>query len=114
MFLVTRLYFNPYSYSCYSSSAHDLLPVHLFNAHLSSPRPGSRLSPPRPPPRRPQYDLGADGGFHRFTALKQRYPGLITTVAMGGWGEGGKKYSELVSDPNRRKSFIASVVGASD
>ncbi|XP_043247037.1 endochitinase-like [Amphibalanus amphitrite] len=58
----------------------------------------------------PEHDEGADGGFHRFTALKQRYPGLVTTVAMGGWGEGGKKYSEMTSDPSRRKSFIASVV----
>ncbi|XP_037075963.1 endochitinase-like [Pollicipes pollicipes] len=58
----------------------------------------------------PDHDTGEDGAFRRFTDLKKRYPGLVTTVAMGGWGEGGKKYSELVSDPGRRQSYIKSMV----
>ena len=30
---------------------------------------------------------------------------------MGGWGEGGRKYSEMVTVKQRRDTFIASIVG---
>ena len=32
------------------------------------------------------------------------------TIAIGGWNEGSKKYSEMVADPARRKRFVESVV----
>jgi len=54
-----------------------------------------------------------NGGFKEFVNLKQKYPELKVSVAVGGWGEGGRKYSEMVAVKARRDSFIASVVGKS-
>lgn len=41
--------------------------------------------------------------------MKNRYPGLKTIVAVGGWGDGGEKYSNMVTEKSRRDAFIASV-----
>jgi len=49
-------------------------------------------------------------GFKNFTMLKEKYPNIKTSVAVGGWGEGGKKYSSLVSIKERRDVFIKSVI----
>jgi chitinase len=51
------------------------------------------------------------GGFEKFVALKKKHPHLKTQVAIGGWGEGGKKYSAMVGVKARRDSLIRSIVG---
>ncbi|KAK6625867.1 hypothetical protein RUM43_006166 [Polyplax serrata] len=48
--------------------------------------------------------------FEKFTSLKKKNPDLRLTVAVGGWGEGGKKYSDLVSMKQRRDVFIRSII----
>ena len=52
-----------------------------------------------------------NGGYAKFVALKNKYPHLKPMLAVGGWGEGGKKYSQMASVPARRQSFVSSVVG---
>lgn len=57
----------------------------------------------------PEYDFNK-GGYRRFTALRKKYPHLQTLLAVGGWAEGGKKYSEMVSTTGRRHTFINSAL----
>lgn len=52
-----------------------------------------------------------NNGFANFTALKSKYPGLKTSLAIGGWAEGGRKYSAMAAVPARRESLIRSVIG---
>jgi chitinase len=54
--------------------------------------------------------LGDEGGYRRAVALKNKNPDLKVMIAIGGWGEGGKKYSEMVTVPARRSSLTASIV----
>ena len=57
----------------------------------------------------PENDI-QNGGFKNFTSLRNQYPGVKFMVAVGGWGEGGKKYSDMVSKIARRTTFINSIV----
>lgn len=50
-------------------------------------------------------------GFKNFTDLRQIYPEVKFMVALGGWAEGGKKYSTLVSSSEKRTTFINSIIG---
>jgi len=50
------------------------------------------------------------GGFRKTTDLKLRYPHLKVTLAIGGWNEGSKKYSEMAKDPLKRKKFARSAL----
>ncbi|CAG2111911.1 unnamed protein product, partial [Medioppia subpectinata] len=57
----------------------------------------------------PIYDIEKKG-FERFVGLRKNYPKLKIMIAIGGWAEGGKQYSEMVADPNKRERFIQQVV----
>ncbi|XP_064482748.1 endochitinase-like [Ornithodoros turicata] len=50
------------------------------------------------------------GGFKRFNAFKKKHPHLKTLLAVGGWAEGGKKYSDMVSVSSRRETFVKSAL----
>ncbi|KAF0288936.1 Acidic mammalian chitinase [Amphibalanus amphitrite] len=50
------------------------------------------------------------GGYARFNGLKQYNRGLRTLLALGGWNEGSGRFSELVAEPEYRKTFILSVI----
>ena len=43
--------------------------------------------------------------------LRDNHPDLKVMLAVGGWGEGGRKYSQMAMDPAKRESFVRSVVG---
>lgn len=57
----------------------------------------------------PEIDVNRNG-FKNFTDLRLTNPDVKFMVALGGWGEGGKKYSTLVSSVEKRTIFIKSVI----
>ena len=54
------------------------------------------------------------GGYGRFAALKTYNKELKTMLAIGGWNEGSKRFSPLVEDPARRRTFIRFVRPANE
>jgi chitinase len=50
------------------------------------------------------------GSYKSAVALKSLNPGLRVMLAIGGWNEGGKKYSQMSSSPESRRRFIKSAV----
>jgi len=56
----------------------------------------------------PENDI-ENKGFANFTA-KAAAAGVQSMLAIGGWAEGGKKYSQMAADPAKRASLIASIV----
>ncbi|XP_053679405.1 endochitinase-like [Anopheles nili] len=57
----------------------------------------------------PSYDID-ERGLERFAALKDQFPHLKLVIAVGGWGHGGAKFSEMAKSRPRREQFIGSVV----
>ncbi|XP_055315783.1 probable chitinase 2 isoform X3 [Sitodiplosis mosellana] len=48
------------------------------------------------------------GGYERLTQLRQTFPHLKVSLAVGGWNEGSDNYSRLVANAERRKRFVKS------
>ncbi|XP_046838481.1 probable chitinase 2 [Vespa crabro] len=49
------------------------------------------------------------GNYRKMTALRNQYPRLKVSIAIGGWNEGSGNYSILASDKEKRKNFVDSV-----
>ncbi|KAG5899859.1 hypothetical protein JTB14_012326 [Gonioctena quinquepunctata] len=61
-------------------------------------------------PLDPWQDLtegNGKGGYQRITGLKNQYPHLKVSLAIGGWNEGSANYSKMVADPQKRSRFVA-------
>lgn len=51
-----------------------------------------------------------DGSYQDFLRLRELSPSSKLMLSVGGWGEGGQKYSDMVSTGAGRKVFIESVI----
>lgn len=56
------------------------------------------------------YNDIQQGNYNKFIDLKKYNPELKTMIAIGGWNEGSKKFSEMVSEDKNRKKFVKSVM----
>ncbi|XP_076042458.1 putative chitinase 10 isoform X2 [Oratosquilla oratoria] len=50
------------------------------------------------------------GAYKLAINLKEKNPNLKVMVAIGGWNEGGRKYSHMASTPENRKAFVDSAL----
>ncbi|XP_072933371.1 endochitinase [Epargyreus clarus] len=57
----------------------------------------------------PELDV-EQNGFRNFTSLRSKHPDVKFMVAVGGWAEGGTKYSQMVAQKSTRMIFVNSVV----
>jgi len=57
-----------------------------------------------------EYQDIQKGGYGRFAALKTYNRDLKTMLAIGGWNEGSTRFSPLVADPERRRTFVISAL----
>ncbi|KAJ8679940.1 hypothetical protein QAD02_015727 [Eretmocerus hayati] len=55
-------------------------------------------------------DHNGKDGYNELTKLKYRYEGLKVSLAIGGWNEDSRHYSEMAKNPKYRKRFVESVV----
>lgn len=51
-----------------------------------------------------------EGSYDDFLRLEKLSPKSKLVLSVGGWGEGGQKYSDMVSSSAGRKAFIDSVI----
>lgn len=51
-------------------------------------------------------DGGGKAGYQRLTDYKKTHRHLKVLLAIGGWNEGSKNYSELAAHPDRRQRFV--------
>ncbi|XP_059062527.1 probable chitinase 2 [Achroia grisella] len=59
----------------------------------------------------PWLDIEKESGaYNQMVGLKNRYPHLKVTIAIGGWNEGSEKYSAMASKKESREAFIGSVM----
>lgn len=55
-----------------------------------------------------------EGSYTDFLRLEQLSPKSRLILSVGGWGEGGQKYSEMASLASNREAFIKSVIETMD
>ncbi|XP_076325319.1 uncharacterized protein LOC143233222 isoform X2 [Tachypleus tridentatus] len=60
-------------------------------------------------PYDPYNDID-QGNYKKFVGLKSYNPKLKTMIAVGGWNEGSKRFSQLVADYTNRQRFIRSAI----
>ena len=52
----------------------------------------------------------SSGGFAEAVGMKKQNPALKVMIAIGGWAEGGKKYSDMANTAESRTKFVRSAV----
>lgn len=55
-------------------------------------------------------DNWGKGAFKRFVKLKERNPAVKTLIAIGGWNEGGARFSAVVGSDALRATFVRNIV----